>query len=282
MKVQVMDITPEMAKAFLLRQIKSQRSLSKEHVRRLAKAMTDGRFLETGAPIRVTVEGELLDGQHRLAACVASGVTLHNIVVEVVDAKVMCVVDTDQRGRNVSDVAAALGFRRASPGVISAAFYEHFDFAYAKLTTSTKTDRAEVWGMLSEAEQERAQLLFNAACRGGHTNVGLLAGALRALKYSTKPDVFEFLLSALSNEPGAAPQATVLYNTAQRNKRQQQMYLYPCSAWLVLRLTVAWEQDETLLKVITPQTFEFNMQNLRRRQTQTEGERDRKNRIRGL
>lgn len=58
------------------------RTLRQKRVRRYAHAMSVGEWTLTGEPIIFGTEGRLLDGQHRLAACVLANVPFTTLVVE--------------------------------------------------------------------------------------------------------------------------------------------------------------------------------------------------------
>lgn len=64
-------ITPEKAKTLLVMNTKN-RKLSRKLVQKYASDMAAGRWPYNGDPIRVSVSNVLLDGQHRLEACIAA------------------------------------------------------------------------------------------------------------------------------------------------------------------------------------------------------------------
>ena len=81
-KTEFQEITPATAKAWLEEHNTKNRTIKKAHVARLAADMKQGRWVgENGESIKFDVDGRLADGQHRLAACVASGVTITSLVV---------------------------------------------------------------------------------------------------------------------------------------------------------------------------------------------------------
>lgn len=79
------------------------RHRSQAWVARLADMLKNEKFLEAGDTIRISWEGKLLDGQHRLAAIVDSGVGAWMIVVYDLDPKTQDVMDRNKR-RSISDV----------------------------------------------------------------------------------------------------------------------------------------------------------------------------------
>ena len=73
------------------------RKLRDTHVKSLARDMEAGAWIFNGQPIKIAISGRLIDGQHRLSACVASGVPFQTLVVEGLDDEVFTTFDTGQR-----------------------------------------------------------------------------------------------------------------------------------------------------------------------------------------
>ena len=84
-KITVENVTPEMARAYLLRN-KSNRSLRLGTVKKYAEDMKAGRWQMTHQGLAFSKYGDLLDGQHRLNAVVVSNVTVPMVVVWGVEA----------------------------------------------------------------------------------------------------------------------------------------------------------------------------------------------------
>lgn len=75
MKMQIEYITPDRAAALLADQI-ANRPVKVGHVERLVRAVNTGNFKLSPFPIVLDKAGHLVDGQHRLTACVQSGSVL--------------------------------------------------------------------------------------------------------------------------------------------------------------------------------------------------------------
>lgn len=78
---EVVTITPELAGEMLERLNKRNRRMVSANCDFLEAAMQSGHFNNDYTPIRISVSGTLLDGQHRLSACVKSGVSIEQLVV---------------------------------------------------------------------------------------------------------------------------------------------------------------------------------------------------------
>lgn len=80
-KARVEEITPEIAAAMLAHSPEHQRGVKERYAASLAQAMRRGEWVVNGESIVVDEEGHTIDGQHRLRAVVASGVTIYSLVV---------------------------------------------------------------------------------------------------------------------------------------------------------------------------------------------------------
>jgi hypothetical protein len=98
---EVQTIGPATAKAYLAKAAPN-RSINKRHVDRLAKAMSSGAWKTTHQGIAFDENGQLCDGQHRLAAIVQSGKTVKIVVSRYATEAPMAVLDSGS-SRNVSD-----------------------------------------------------------------------------------------------------------------------------------------------------------------------------------
>jgi hypothetical protein len=93
MHIAIEEINAAKAKQYLTLNLRN-RTLRQHRVNRYAEQMTRGQWKETGDPIRFSVTGQLLDGQHRLAAIIAADVTLKAIVIRDVSDDVFPVLDS--------------------------------------------------------------------------------------------------------------------------------------------------------------------------------------------
>lgn len=82
---EVVAITPAMAEGWLKMNYEGNRKLRQTRVDRWAREMTLGRWRVTHQGIAFNLNGQLVDGQHRLAAIVASGCTVSMMVTRGVE-----------------------------------------------------------------------------------------------------------------------------------------------------------------------------------------------------
>ncbi len=90
--VESIEITPQMA-AQWLKANKHNRPIRSLQVSRLAHEMAAGNWLLNGETIKIAETEDVLDGQHRLLACIESGVSFRTLVVYGVNPKAFSTID---------------------------------------------------------------------------------------------------------------------------------------------------------------------------------------------
>lgn len=111
MKAELKTITPTWARRVLDEKNIGNRAMNKLHVDSLAKEMACGRWKVNGDTICIN-ESRLIDGQHRLAAVVLSGVTIQSFVVEGLPCDVFDTKDVGKR-RSGGDTLGIRGEKNA-------------------------------------------------------------------------------------------------------------------------------------------------------------------------
>lgn len=109
-KTAFVTITPELASEWMLRNTRNRR-LSEHHVAKLAEEMRRGRWCANGDAIRWA--GDLLiDGQHRLQACIRSGVAFTTLVITGLDEAVFQTIDVGKTRSN-ADTLSVEGYKNS-------------------------------------------------------------------------------------------------------------------------------------------------------------------------
>lgn len=116
-------ISPQLAAAYLGSMIKRNRLLRPKRVREYASLMTRDLWELNGESIKFNSQGQLIDGQHRLSASVASGKTFQSLVVRGIDTD--AALATIDNGAPRSD-ADYLGFNGISYGCLVSAAARRF------------------------------------------------------------------------------------------------------------------------------------------------------------
>ena len=100
-------ITPEIAREYLKANT-ANRPMSNAHIERIAQQMAKGQFILNGESIIFSDEGVLMQGQHRLAACIKSNTSFQTVVVRGIPYNAFFTLDSG-RARSISDVFAIQG-----------------------------------------------------------------------------------------------------------------------------------------------------------------------------
>lgn len=111
-KVSVVQMTPEMAENFMQKNSKN-RKLDIRYVQAIARDMKNGNWAMNGDAIRMSSTGFLIDGQHRLSACIMSKTAFETLLIENIDESAMITIDGGKR-RNYSDHLKIQGYQNAS------------------------------------------------------------------------------------------------------------------------------------------------------------------------
>jgi hypothetical protein len=96
LSMEVIDITPELAKEMLGRNV-SNRRLTEGVVKAYARDMQAGRWTLNGEAIQFSEDGTLLNGQHRLSAIALSGVTVKMLVIHGLPKKAQETMDAGKK-----------------------------------------------------------------------------------------------------------------------------------------------------------------------------------------
>lgn len=111
-------ITPEKAQELLALNT-NNRNLSKALAKKYASDMVDGLWKYNGDPIRVSESGILLDGQHRLQACVSAQVPFEAELIEGLPEDVRPTIDTGRK-RSAADTLNIITGSNKSNGAVAA------------------------------------------------------------------------------------------------------------------------------------------------------------------
>ncbi len=102
-------ITPEMASEYFRNALDRNRRVSDKHVAIIAKAILDKEWVINGEGIIFDVNGRLIDGQHRLLACIKANRPIVTIVVRGIEETALAFETVDSgKKRSLSDVMSIL------------------------------------------------------------------------------------------------------------------------------------------------------------------------------
>lgn len=106
-RAEVETITPELAADLLSRNMQN-RPISQQRVRKYMAAMLAGKWLCNGEAIKISIDGKLLDGQHRLTSIIQANRAIKMMVVRGLNNDVIPTLDTG-KVRTAGDVLAITG-----------------------------------------------------------------------------------------------------------------------------------------------------------------------------
>jgi hypothetical protein len=135
MEVKQLTISPEQATKMLTNN-PSNRKISNISVTQYAEDMINKKWMNNGDTIRVfnptgnprlpIEEHKLIDGQHRLSACVKAQIPLNTLIVVVDDQKVFETIDTGKK-RSPSDTLSIYGHKNCATLAASLALIKKID-----------------------------------------------------------------------------------------------------------------------------------------------------------
>lgn len=107
-RVAVVQTTPELASKILAKNTKN-RPISRASVSKYIAEMENGNWLFTGDPIRIHLNGRLLDGQHRLTAISEAGITFPILMVFGLEDEEQFAMDQGRK-RSAGDQLGIAGY----------------------------------------------------------------------------------------------------------------------------------------------------------------------------
>lgn len=140
----VTKITPTIATKWLNETNAHNRTLNNAHVKSLAEQMANGLWKLNGEAIIFTKDkARLLDGQHRLWACIESDTPFSTVVVEGVDEENFATIDTGVK-RSTKDVLDIVGVQSADNRTLGAAASLVLQYRAGTLGTHKAVSKAEI------------------------------------------------------------------------------------------------------------------------------------------
>jgi len=242
----VEQVTPESARVYLTQLHPSQRKLRERNVTEYMRSLKakEGWVLQADA-ITFDVHGRLMNGQHRLTACVRAGIGFTAVVLRGAPEESMGVIDIGSNVRSIEFMAASMGSRVAAPkGCHSAVALELVDFEYTRFRALSKKEVIGIWLDASDETKRCAATLMNAFKRQRGSRAAVAAG-VRVWRH--KPDALGFLVDAFRNTPGCPTQAALLHNALQTYRNRTLTHESALDhAWFVFRAVAAWEAGQLL------------------------------------
>lgn len=254
------EITPGMARAWLKERNQRNRSLRPAYAKQMARDMASGAWTFNGETFKFDRAGNLIDGQHRLAALVESGTTQRALVVVGLSPEAMETIDTGAK-RTVSDVITMGGEWEGVPSAILAATAR----IGVRMDRGTFTNKSEIpttSEMLTWIENN-SEIAQHAKYAGANSRAFNSQPALTAyaMMRTARLDVFQSAqffdkwlhlndLTMAADGPGDPVAAMVRrFNSASANKERLPQ---PTRLWAIFRAWNAVRAKEELTRMILP------------------------------
>lgn len=202
-------ITPEVA-AEMLRYNINNRKLRPSKVARYGHEMANGTWRLTSEPIIFDWHGRLLNGQHRLHACIESGCSFETAVHRGVDPAAFDVIDTGMN-RTLGDVLSQKGTKSAPSVAAAAKAVVSYDLGiiHDSSLVSERVTRAIIFDEAEEYAEayQRATTLGRRAYTEGYNKAAFAAAyfiVARASGEDVAEEWFGGAISGVGMEPGDA------------------------------------------------------------------------------
>ena len=203
MQISIETITPADAKDLLAANT-NNRVLRRSRINQYAQEMANGDWTLTGEPIIFARDGEMLNGQHRLLACIEAGVPFTTAVARDADPAAFKHIDSGLK-RSQGDLAAQIGVK--NPNLVSSAarFVLGYHAGAIGGNTGELTLAASRSKVLEEIASnvelyEAAGVAARTAGRMGHNPSGFAAFCVLTAQINGEGSADEFLAGLLSGE----------------------------------------------------------------------------------
>ena len=172
--VTIVEVTPEIARDWLGYNQKNRRP-KKSTVQAYARDMAAGGWKLAGDPIRFDTDGNLLDGQHRLLACIIAERPFQTVVMRELNPGIMRVLDHGTK-RTVGDQLHLEGKRWATLTGAAARWLYIFKYGSAAIGKGRVTE-TEILEMVDRHP------LLEESCGAAYSCFGITASLLAAVHY---------------------------------------------------------------------------------------------------
>lgn len=256
-KITTETIGPEEAAEILATRNKRNRALSAKTVNEYGRQMTAGTFPFIADPIRFDRDGNLIDGQHRLAAVVGSGQPQMFVIVRNLDPETQKYIDSGRK-RSAADQLRIEGMSSPSVAASIGRFVMHWQAGdlpgfNIKFSTAEVVDFVESHLHWIEAGSAHAKGLYRAA-RASQAISGATYFMAREVADAETADTFFNLLTSGAGLDTGSPilllrnKLIYLSSGGNRGKKAER----PELAYFYVRAWNGWRRNEELTKLQLP------------------------------
>jgi hypothetical protein len=256
-KITTEVIGPEEAADILANRNKRNRAISPKTVNEYARQMAAGEFPFIADPVRFDHDGNLIDGQHRLAAVVGSGQPQQFVIVRNLDPETQKYMDAGRK-RTATDQLRIEGMPSPSVAASIGRFVMHWQAGdvpgfNTKFSTAEVVDFVESNLDRIEAASAHARGLYRAT-RSSQAISGASYFMAREVADAETADVFFNLLVSGAGLDTGSPilllRNKLIYMSSggSRSKKAER----PELAYFYVRAWNGWRRNEELTKLQLP------------------------------
>lgn len=260
----VEEITPEIARGWITEDVNSNnRNLVTKKVTQYARDMEEGRWQFNNDAICFDVSGVLLNGQHRLHACILSGKPFRTVVIRNMQRKAQKTMD-QHAVRSVSGMLQIDGHMRSAR--LGGALRSLLNIKYASQSyNSYRPSAAEQIELLA-----KHPLLEASVAKCDKTSRGVSSSLLAAIHYIAthmlkEPDkadafveVFATGVPAYRNDPAHALRENSLRHADRKTRKMGSLAFYSLiRAWNLFR------DDQQIMRWNSPKADVVPMKGLK-------------------
>lgn len=110
--IEIVTISPAYAKT-LLDANTANRKVSQRNLGRLKESLTNGEWKMNGEAIKIAEDGRVLDGQHRLHACVETGISISTVIMYGLEGSAQDTMDSG-KSRTPADALTLRGYKNGT------------------------------------------------------------------------------------------------------------------------------------------------------------------------
>lgn len=237
-------LTPKQAEA-LLSKNEANRTLRDAKVAQYTRDMEKGNWDLCAAPLVISAEGKLLDGQHRLHAQVKSGKTIKWVVLKGVSLDIQHTIDTGIQ-RSAVDVLHFMGEKYTAQLAAAARLVHQIksNGMIGKRYESASMD--EILTVINEEASLRYSVEAAMSTRNMMTPISqsILAAAHWMIAKTNGDDEATAFIRRIATLSGEAPGSPVLALSKRANEIRRQSIRVKKRDWLAL-IIKAWNYDAT-------------------------------------
>lgn len=181
MRSEVETITPQRAHELIDGSVEQrQRTLNKERVARLTRAIEKGQWQVTHQGIAIDTNGKVIDGNHRLHAIIAANTPVEILVSYDVAPEAFHTIDTG-KARTPGDSVQIAGYGNANQVAAAARLMMAYDIAVdGRSALSTTTRQLTTEDVLQELEGPRGDLIKQSLLDAGAIGAALGRNGIRS------------------------------------------------------------------------------------------------------